>query len=116
MLILILHFFSVYSVKRNSYSVSKSMKLIPNSVSKKKHGIFMKHILESVSHHFETDHVFRFPEKLKNLWNGIRILFQKSMKRITESVSKSFQFFFETDSKFRFTFFWNGIRIPFHKF
>ena len=35
----------------------------------------MKRIMESISHHFETDHVFRLVEKFKNLWNGIRIPF-----------------------------------------
>jgi len=27
----------------------------------------MKRIMESISHHFETDHVFRLVEKFKNL-------------------------------------------------
>ena len=109
-------FFSVYYVKRNSYSVSKSMKLIPHSVSKKKHGIFMKRILESVSHHFETDHVCRFAEKLKNLWNGI-FRFREVWNGLQNPFQKVSNFFFcETDFKFRFTFFWNGIHIPFHKF
>jgi len=58
-------FFSVYDVKQNSYSVSKSMKQLPHPVSKKQHGIFMKRILASVLHHFEMDYVIRFGKKLE---------------------------------------------------
>ena len=76
-------FFSVYDVKRNSYSVSETMKQLPHSVLKKQHEIL-----------YETHPDIRFKplrnglrkpfceKKLKFMENGIRIPFRKKVKRI----------------------------------
>jgi len=54
----------------------------------------MKLILESVSQHFETNHIIRLTKKLKYLWNGIRIPFQKKCETDSVIRFKKFPIFF----------------------